>query len=130
MRKFVVCGFAKGLPEVAFKRGIVYSIYPYVYENEGKRFGPFVYGTARTSPGDSGAACFGTCGLMAINLGITCMPLKYHDVATSEAAIFSPNNYMLPAVRLLEVVAKLEPKKPPKSPDRVIKIDGYGKFGF
>uniref|UniRef100_A0A915MWD0 Serine protease n=1 Tax=Meloidogyne javanica TaxID=6303 RepID=A0A915MWD0_MELJA len=130
MRKFVVCGFANGLPELTFDKGIVHSTHPYVYENDGKRFGPFVYGTAKTSRGDSGAACFGTSGLMAINLGVTSMPLKYHTEAIAEAAIFSPNNYMLPAVRLFEVVAKLEPKKPPKKPHQAIKIEGYGTVEF
>ena len=54
MKRFVVCGFGKGFPELTFIRGTVYSIHPFVYENNGKRFGPFVYGTAKTSLGDSG----------------------------------------------------------------------------
>ncbi|KAE9553049.1 hypothetical protein FO519_003729 [Halicephalobus sp. NKZ332] len=96
MTQFVVCGFAKGFPELTFIHGTVYSTYPFVYENNGKQFGPFIYGTAKTSPGDSGAACFGKSGLMALNLGTTTMPKKLHDEAISEAAIYSPNNYMIP----------------------------------
>jgi len=128
MKRFVVCGFGKGFPELTFICGTVYSIYPFVYENNGKQFGPFIYGTAKTSPGDSGAACFGKCGLMAINLGTTTMPLKHHNEAISESAIFSPNNYMVPATRILEQVATLEPRKPPKRPYHVISIEGVGEF--
>uniref|UniRef100_A0A1I7W6L0 Peptidase S1 domain-containing protein n=1 Tax=Heterorhabditis bacteriophora TaxID=37862 RepID=A0A1I7W6L0_HETBA len=104
MKRFVVCGFTKGLSELNFIRGTVYSVYPFVYENNGKQYGAFVYGTARTSLGDSGAACFGTYGLMAINLGTTTMPLKHHNEAISEAAVYSSNNYMIPASRLIETL--------------------------
>lgn len=54
MKQFVVCGFAKGLPELTFIHGTVHSTHPFVYENHDKKFGPFIYGTAKTSPGDSG----------------------------------------------------------------------------
>lgn len=54
MKRFVVCGFGKGFPELTFIRGTVYSVHPLVYELNGKRSGPFIYGTAKTSSGDSG----------------------------------------------------------------------------
>lgn len=131
MKRFVVCGFGKGFPKPTFIHGTVYSNHPCVYQNNGKSFGPFVYGTAKTSLGDSGAACFGTRGLVAINLGTTKMPLTAHNEAISESAIFSPNNYMVPAYRLFEVLAKLEPKKSSKRPQHyVIDMEGYGECGI
>lgn len=54
MKKFVVCGFAKGFPELTFIHGTVYSMFPFAYQFNDKQFGPFVYGTAKTSTGDSG----------------------------------------------------------------------------
>lgn len=58
MKRFVVCGFGKGFPKPTFIHGTVYSNHPCVYQNNGKSFGPFVYGTAKTSLGDSGKISF------------------------------------------------------------------------
>ena len=42
---------------------------------------------------------------MALNLGTTTMPMKFHNEAISEAAIYSPNNYMIRAHTLRDKIA-------------------------
>ncbi|CAI4220820.1 unnamed protein product [Auanema sp. JU1783] len=110
----MVCGFGKSLPQPTFTFGHVYTVYPFIYQNKERSVELFVYITAKASSGDSGAGCFGTDGLMAMNPGMTRMPSKYHQEAISEAAIYAPNNYMIPVYRFLEEIGKLESRKPPK----------------
>lgn len=131
MKKFVVCGFGQAFKEITFVYGNVYTTVPFTLASQStsRVFGPFVYGTAKTSRGDSGAACFGKSGLMALNLGITTMPKTFHDEAISEASIFSPNNYMVPARTILEKIAELQPRKPTTKPHHVIQIGGE-EIGF
>ncbi|KAI6224822.1 hypothetical protein M3Y95_00793100 [Aphelenchoides besseyi] len=121
---FTLAGFGNQQQNLSFLPGCIYTTKDYYFDGEGgvRGMGPFIMGTSRSS---RGGGIWSARGLLGANSGCTSMPLYDHNVAISEAAIFSAKNLITSAfqfkVAYLEEIRqeKLQekvPSPPPKKP--------------
>ncbi|KAF7633741.1 hypothetical protein Mgra_00006920 [Meloidogyne graminicola] len=113
-QQITLCGRGNSCRKISQLNGNVYLENEYE-DRDGTIFGPFLLGTIPISKGDSGAAVWGSEGLVGMNIGFRGFPPHTHFEAVDAAAHFSLKNIIVPAghfdaiIKMMDFEDKVKP---------------------